>query len=70
MSPAYIILYAGAPMRFPQMDMVDARSATVFASEADAWAAVRRQHLTVKYCRLQELQAAIEQEQGLNKTTK
>jgi hypothetical protein len=68
MSPAFIILYAGAPVRFPALDMVDAQAATVFASEADARAKVRRHHLTVRYCRVVELNKFIEL--GLNQTSK
>ena len=64
MSPSFIVLYAGAPVQLPGIKMVLAQEATVFASEADGWHAVRRYHLTTKFCRVVELNSFIDQGQN------
>ena len=60
MNSSWIILYAGSPMKLPEIKMVGAGEATAYASEVDAWAAVRRHHLTYRYCRVLQLQTFLE----------
>lgn len=61
MNQSFIILYAGQPVLLPDIRMVEPMAATVFANEPDAWLAIRRHHLTVKFCRVAELNKYIEQ---------
>jgi len=61
MNQSFIILYAGAPMKLPEIQMCEPRAATVFASEAQAWGAIRNHYLTVKFCRVVDLNKFIEQ---------
>jgi hypothetical protein len=61
MNQSFIILYAGAPMKLPEIQMCEPREATVFANEVDAWAAIKNHYITVKYCRVVDLNKYIEQ---------
>ncbi len=61
MNNSFIILYAGAPVLLPAIKMVPADEASVFASEVQGWQAVMNHGLTVKHCRVVDLNSFIEQ---------
>lgn len=48
----YIVLYAGAPIRLPSLDLATPERASQFISTADAWFEVYRASLNPAHCRV------------------
>lgn len=52
MSAVFIILYAGAPIRVPSLDITTHARASQFISEGDAWFEVHRANLNPSHCQV------------------
>ena len=70
MSGGFIVIYAGAAIRLPSLDLTTRERASRFISEADAWFEVHRARLDPKNCevvplseseRLHDVQIKVEQ---------
>ena len=58
MSGVFIVVYAGAPIRLPNLDLTTRGRASQFISQADAWFEIYRANLNPRHCRVEPLDEA------------